>query len=513
MSILLPADIKSLSTEKKTELLRLLDARIKQTELQKSRNSLISFAKMMFPSYADGAHHRHIAKIFKDVLEGKKRRVIINIAPRMGKSLLTSFLLPAWFLGHKPTSQIIMATHTASLSEDFGRQVRNLLASDEYREVFPDTQLSPDFKGAGAWNTTGGGKYYAVGVGGALAGRGADLLVIDDPHSEQDVKTGSRTVFDHAWSWYQTGPRQRLMWNGSIIVLMTRWGLLDMTARLIDHQIKNPDSDKWEVIEFPAILNESTAEEKSLWPEKWPLEELQRTRAAIDPKYWSAQYQQNPTADASAIIKREYWKTWEEEEPPKCDYILMSVDTAHDTKTTADYSACTTWGVFYVEATEGPLAGKQVANIIMLDAFKDRMEFPELKAVMYKHWKEWQPDTFLIEKKAAGAPLIQELRQMGIPVQEYSPSRGRTGVSNDKVSRVNAIADLFASGIVWAPDRRWAKEVIEECAAFPVGEHDDYVDTVAQSLLRFRQGGFITLDSDEIREQKAVKRRTSRPYY
>ena len=507
------AELQNLPPQQKLALIELLDERIRRAELEKNKNSLISFATDMYPGYHVGPHHKHIAKIFKDVLEGKKKRVIINIAPRFGKSLLTSYLFPAWFLGHRPDAKVIMATHTASLSEDFSRQVRNLISSEEYQAVFPGTALSEDSKGAARWDTTRGGKYYAVGVGGALAGRGADLCVIDDPHSEQDVRTGSRTVFDQAWSWYQTGPRQRLQWGGAIIVLMTRWGLLDLTARLIDHQIKNPDADQWEVVEFPALLNENLPEEKSLWPDKWSLEELRSTRAAIDPRYWSSQYQQNPTSDVSAVLKREYWQVWEEEDPPACSYLMMSVDTAHEAKTSADYSACTMWGVFYKDIEEGKDAGKQKTCIIMLDAFKDRMEFPELKEVMYKHWKEWGPDCFLIEKKAAGAPLIQEFRRMGIPVQEYTPTRGARGTSNDKIARVNAVSDIFASGMVYAPDRRWAKEVIEECAAFPVGEHDDYVDTVTQALLRFRQGGFLTLPSDEEDEPRKFRSRSLRPYY
>lgn len=494
-------------------LLDLISEKTRRIELQNSRDDLISFAKQVYPGYAAGAHHRHIARIFKDILDGKKKRVIINIAPRFGKSLLTSYLFPAWYLGHRPNSKVLMATHTASLSEDFSRQVRNLIEDPEYQAVFPKTQLSSDSKGAGQWDTSVGGKYYAVGVGGSIAGRGADLCVIDDPHSEQDVRTGSKTVFEQAWAWYQTGPRQRLQWGGSIVVLMTRWGLADLTAKLIDHQIKNPDADQWEVVEFPALLNENEPEEKSLWPEKWSLEELRATRATIDTRYWQSQYQQNPTSDVSAIIKREHWQMWTEDDPPTCSYVLMSVDTAHETKTTADFSACTMWGVFYREETEGRQAGRMVPCIILLDAFKDRMEFPELKEVLYKHWKEWQPDTFLIEKKAAGAPLIQEFRRMGIPVQEYTPTRGRAGTSNDKVARVNAISDLFASGVVYAPDRRWAKEVIEECAAFPVGTNDDFVDTVSQALLRFRQGGFITLDSDEEDEKKSFRRKSLRPYY
>jgi predicted phage terminase large subunit-like protein len=146
-------------------------------------------------------------------------------------------------------------------------------------------------------------------------------------------------------------------------------------------------------------------------------------------------------------------------------------------------------------------------HLILLDAFKDRMMFPELKEAAFKHWKEWDPDAFIVEKKAAGSPLIQELRRMGIPVQEFTPSRG-----NDKVARMNAVSDLFASGKVWAPDTRWAREVIEEVAAFPVGDHDDFVDTTTQALLRYRQGGFISLPSD-YEDEPALFRRKQFAYY
>jgi predicted phage terminase large subunit-like protein len=338
-------------------------------------------------------------------------------------------------------------------------------------------------------------------VGGALAGRGADLFVIDDPHSEQDVQAHSRLAFDTAWSWFQTGPLQRLMPGGAIIVIMTRWGKLDLTGRLIDYQTKNPQAVPWEIVELPAILNEGEENEKSLWPEQWPLEQLKATKASIDPQYWNAQYMQQPTSNAAAIISRKLWRVWPSDDPPTCEYIIQSWDTAFEAKNRADYSACTTWGVFYNEEE------KDEAQVILLDAFKERMEFPDLKAAALKHYKEWEPDAFIVEKKAAGAPLIQELRAMGIPVQEFSPSRG-----NDKIVRVNAIADLFSSGKVWAPDTRWAREVIEEVAAFPNGDNDDFVDTTSQALLRFRQGGFIALDSDE-KDEPSLFRRRRAAYY
>jgi predicted phage terminase large subunit-like protein len=494
------AALPTMTTKSKLELVEILEERERRLSLQNSRTNMIDFAKRVYPGFKVGPHHRKLSKIFQDVIDGKKKRVIINIAPRMGKSEFSSYLFPAFFLGNYSDKKIIMGTHTASLSEDFGRRVRNLLEDDDYNAVFPGTKLAQDQKASGKWSTADGGQYYAAGVGGALAGRGADLFMIDDPHSEQDVKANSRLAFDTAWSWFQTGPLQRLMPNGAIIVVMTRWGPLDLTGRLIDYQVKNPDSPRWEIVELPAILNEGTDNEKSLWPEQWPLESLKSAKSSMDPRYWNAQYMQQPTSDVSAIISRKSWRIWPNEDPPDCEYVIMSWDTAHETKSTSDYSACTTWGVFYNEEENN------APQLVLLDAFKDRMAFPELKVIAFKHWKEWEPDAFIVEKKAAGGPLIQELRAMGIPVQEFTPSRG-----NDKMVRVNAIADLFTSGIVWAPDTRWAREVIEEVAAFPVGENDDYVDTTSQALLRFRQGGFISLDSDE-KDDKIYRARRAAYY-
>jgi len=493
-------NLGKLTAAEKLEALQLLDKAQEHKQKSLARSDMLEFAKSVYPGFKVGPHHRKLAKIFTEVIAGTKKRVIINIAPRMGKSEFSSYLFPAFFLGNFPEKKIIMGTHTAGLSEDFGRRVRNLLADEDYHGLFPQTLVADDQKAAGKWSTSAGGQYYAAGVGGALAGRGADLFVIDDPHSEQDVKANSRLAFDTAWSWFQTGPLQRLMPGGAIIIVMTRWGKLDLTGRLIDYQAKNPEAEPWEIVELPAILHEDTENEKSLWPEQWPLATLKATKASIDPQYWNAQYMQQPTSNNAAIISRKSWRVWEKEDPPRCDYIIQSWDTAFETSNTADYSACTTWGVFYNEDEDDK------AQVILLDAFKDRMAFPELKVIALKHYKEWEPDAFIVEKKAAGAPLIQELRAVGIPVEEFSPSRG-----NDKIVRLNAVSDLFASGSVWAPDKRWAREVIEEVASFPNGENDDFVDTTSQALLRFRRGGFIPLDTDEQADRFYQARRAA--YY
>jgi predicted phage terminase large subunit-like protein len=462
----------------------------------KGKENLLDFIHHVYPGYKVGPHHRRLAQIFEDIANGIKKRVIVNIAPRHGKSELISFLAPAWFLGKFPHKKIIMSSHTADLAVNFGRRVRNLVGSDSYKDVFPQVELQADSKSASRWGTNYNGEYFAIGVGGARAGRGADLFIIDDPHSEQEAKTGRPDVFLPAWEWFQSGPLQRLMPGGAIIVVMTRWSKLDLTGQIVNQMQREEGVDQWEVVEFPAILNE-----KPLWGDFWALDELLAKKAGMDIRYWEAQYMQNPVSEEGALIKREWWKIWDKDDPPKCEFIIMSLDAAQESNNRADYNALTTWGVFFNEETDN-------FNIILLNAIKKRMEFPDLKKLVLEEYKEWEPDAFVVEKKSNGAALYQELRRMGVPVGEFTPGKGQ-----DKISRVNAVADLFSSGIVWAPDRRWAKEVIEECNDFPSGANDDLVDSTTQALLRFRQGGFIRLPTDERDEIQYFKSSRRAAYY
>ena len=477
--------IPSLPKQEQLELHQMLSALEEMNKVKQRQNNFLDFIKHVYPNYIIGEHHRKLAQLFEDIANGKKKRIIVNIAPRHGKSELISYLAPAWFLGKHPAKKVIMASHTADLAVNFGRRVRNLVGSEAYKDIFPEVMLQSDSKSASRWGTNYNGEYFAIGVGGALAGRGADLFIIDDPHSEQDAKLGKSDVFLPAWEWFQSGPLQRLMPGGAIIVVMTRWSKLDLTGQIVNQMIKNDDVDDWEVVEFPAILENKAGEEIPLWPEFWSLEELQSRRAALDVRYWNAQYLQNPTSEEGALIKREWWNIWEKETPPSCDFIIMSLDAAQEANNRADYNALLTWGVFYNEEVNN-------YNIILLNAIKKRLEFPELKELAIEEYKEWEPDVFIVEKKSNGAALYQEFRRMGIPVGEFTPGKGQ-----DKVSRVNAVSDLFHSGIVWAPDHRWAHEVIEECNDFPSGQNDDLVDATTLALLRFRQGGFIKLPSDE----------------
>lgn len=616
--------IPNLSLDQQKEVLGLLEE-LDQAEVKdKARNTFMGFCNMVWPAFIEGRHHKIMADAFERVARGELKRLIINMPPRHTKSEFASYLLPSWFLGNAPGKKVIQASHTAELSVGFGRKVRNLVDSDDYKSLFPSVGLRADSKAAGRWSTNAGGEYFAIGVGGAVTGKGADLLIIDDPHSEQEGQSGDPSVFDKAYEWYTSGPRQRLQPGGAIIIVMcmtgdtpvlmangiekalsdiqvgdqvatyskgklttstvnnhqssgldtvytiqtqsgrtvrankrhpflversgktewirlknlkpgdlivslalplntdgfttdriksifqsgveevfdveidrtenfianglvshnTRWHKRDLTGQIIKSSVNKTGTDEWEVIEFPAIMPSETP----LWPEFWPMAELVALREELPPAKWNAQYQQNPTSEGGALVKRSWWRIWEHKDPPVCEFIIQSWDTAFLKTQRADYSACTAWGVFYAPDRDG----QTVANIILLDAFKERLEFPELKKKAYQLYVDLQPDACIIEAKAAGTPLIFELRAMGIPVSDYTPSRG-----NDKISRVNAVSDLFASGIVWRPERRFAEEVVEEFAAFPNGEHDDLVDSSTQALLRFRQGGFLKLNSDE----------------
>ncbi len=472
-----------------------LQLRLAQLEKQEScRENFLDFVGTMWPDFISGRHHRIIAEKLERVARGELKRLIINMAPRHTKSEFASFLFPAWMMGKNPNMKIIQATTTTGLAVNFGRKTKNLIDSDEFKDVFPDVKLAADSKASGRWDTSRGGMYYAVGVGSNLAGRGGDLVIIDDPHSEQTAMSNSG--FDDAWDWYTGGPRQRLQPGGSIVLVQTRWSEKDMTGQLMRAMAKDELADQWEVVELPAIFDDGTP----CWPEFWSLEDLTAVRASIPPSKWNAQYQQRPTGEENAIIKREWWNKWEKESVPQLEYVIQSYDTAFSKRETADYSAITTWGVFY------PNEGGSGPNLILLDSKKGRWEFPELKAMALEEYNFWDPDTVIVEAKASGMPLTHELRSMGIPVVNFTPSRG-----NDKVTRVHSVSPLFEAGMVWAPDTSFADEMIEEVAAFPNGEHDDLVDSMTQALMRYRQGNFVQLPTDDWQDGEESAR--IRAYY
>ena len=483
--------------------LRVLEAQLIKLEKLKDRElcqeKFIKFVERVWPTFISGAHHKRMAEAFERVANGTCKRLIINMPPRHTKSEFASYLLPAWFLGKFPHKKVIQASNTGELAVGFGRKVRNLVDSEVYNNIFPNLALQADSKAAGRWNTSKGGDYFAIGVGGTVTGKGADVLIIDDPHSEQEAAMAASNpeIYDKVYEWYTSGPRQRLQPGGAIVVVMTRWAQRDLTGQVLKSAAQR-SGEEWEVIEFPAILPSG----RPLWPQFWSFEELSALREELPNAKWQAQYQQNPVGNESAIVKRDWWKWWEKDDPPVCEYILQSWDTAFEKTQRADYSAGTTWGIFACE--EDNFA----PNIILLNTYKKRVEFPELKRDVMREYNEYEPDSLIVEKKASGAPLIYDLRAMGIPVQEYTPSKGQ-----DKIARLNSVSDIIASGKVWVPQTRWAEELVDEVAAFPSGEHDDLVDATTLALMRFRQGGFLRLPSDEPEEVQWFKSHRRERFY
>ena len=469
-------EIKKLPPDAKRQFVKYAQKLAEKKKGSHVYSNFLNFVKHVWPQFIEGSHHKIIAEKFNDIANGKIKRLIINMPPRHTKSEFASNLLPAWMVGRKPDLKIIQTTHTTELAIRFGRKAKTLIDSPEYQQIFK-TRLREDSQAAGKWETEQGGEYYAAGVGSASTGRGADLLIIDDPHSEQDALNAA--ALEKAYEWYTSGPRQRLQPGGAIVVVMTRWSTKDLTGALMKSQ-KEIKSDKWEVIEFPAIMPSG----EPVWPEFWKLEELEGVKASLSVPKWNAQWMQDPTSEEGSIIKRDWWKVWEKDDIPPLKHVIQSYDTAFLKKETADYSAITTWGVFYPNDDSWP-------NLILLDALKDRYEFPELRRVALEQYQYWKPETVVIESKASGLPLTYELRKMGIPVVNFSPSKGQ-----DKHARVNAVAPLFESGVIWAPEEKYAEEVIEECAAFPYGDHDDLVDSTTQAVMRFRQGGFVQHPED-----------------
>ena len=477
----------------------LLEEQLKKLDTRDlARDKFMWYAKHVYDGFIEGRHHKIIAEKLEAIAEGKLKRLIVNMPPRHSKSEFASYLMPSWFLGRNPKLKIIQATMNTELAVRFGRKVRDLIADPIYAEIFPDTDLKQDSQAAGRWETSAGGEYFAAGVGAAMTGRGADLLIIDDPHSEQDALSSS--AYDTAYEWYTSGPRQRLQPGGTIIIVQTRWSKKDLTGRLLGAQARDLMADQWDVVEFPAILPSG----EPLWHEFWKKEELLKVKASLSVGKWNAQWQQNPTSEEVAMVKRDWWQLWEREDIPRLDYIIQSYDTAYSKKETADYSAITTWGVF--EPKEN---GEQ--HLILLDAKKGRWSFPELKDIAVDQNEYWEPDMMLIEAKASGASLADELRMLNLPVTTFSPGRRKGGGGMDKTTRMHMVSPIFESGKVWYPDEKFADEVIEEVASFPNGDHDDYCDSMTMALLRFRQGGFISLQGED--EPEDWFPRGAREYY
>ena len=449
----------------------------------KVQGSLLEYAKFQMPEYQTPAHIKLLAHKLEEVERGNIKRLAIFMPPRHGKSQLTSQFFPAWYLGRNPSKFVIATTYAQDLADDFGRSVRNQIQDEDYNRIFSDCTLSKDSSSVRRFHTTGSGVYYAVGAGGAITGRGAHLLLIDDPIKGRE-DADSDAMRSNLIDWYRSTAYSRLMPGGSIILIQTRWHEDDLAGWILRETSHEP----WEVIELPAVLDEKASKilkrpkGQALWPEAYDKKRLEEIKKTAGSREWNSLYMQRPSAEEGNILKRYWWKEWTEDNPPECNYILQSWDTAYTVKSTSDYSAVTTWGIF---------ENNGIQNAILLSARRERWEFPELKSEAINLYNEFKPDVVLIEAKASGWSLIQELQRAGIPITPFNPKKA------DKKTRAHSVTPLFESGRVWYPSSKyWAEDVINQCAQFPSSNYDDLVDSTTQALMRLRQGLFVEHPQD-----------------
>ena len=470
-----------------------------------ARWSFIYFVRLVRPDLMIGPHHRIMARAFRKMARRELLRVIISMPPGWTKSQFTSVCLPAWLYGLTPDGRVLHATHTKDLVEGFGREVRDLLQTDEYRRLFPDTKLRQDVKAAARWYTTKRGRYVGASVGTAVAGKRADAAgIIDDPISEQDAYSEKKRK--NVIAWYPGGFRTRLLPDTPIALIMTRWHNADLAGWLIEEARKNPKKERWTVINIPALADAAASKMlkvpvgESTFPQLWPTKEVEQIREEMPPHVWSALYCGKPTEDEGRILLKSWWKPWKKDRAlPQFDYVIQCWDTAYeeDEEADGDFCACTTWGVFQNEAT-----GR--AALFLLARYNKRVGFPTLRKDAQDAYKRYEPDVVLVEPKASGKSLVQELRLANVPCREWQPERGSRGREKSKYARTHAASVVLSDGDVFYPEGyRWAQEIIEQCAQFPLGEHDDLVDTCSMAWLWLRRTWRVELSDEDKDDEKA----------
>jgi len=455
--------------------------------------------------FYDNWHIDAVSDHLQAVVEGDIKRLIINIPPRHMKSISVAVALPAWAWTIQPEKKFLYASYAGSLSIRDSVKCRRLLDSRWYKEHFGETfKLTSDQNQKQRFENNKTGARIATSVDGALTGEGGDIIVIDDPHNVRESE--SSTVREGVLEWWDQAMQTRLNdpKTGAFIIIMQRVHENDLTGHILSNEL----GDEWDHLCLPAryeighptitrstlnFFDPRTEEGELLWPDRIDDKTLANLERSLGSYAAAGQLQQRPMPKGGGILKAEWWVPWEKEElPNNIEYVLQSWDTAFSTKENSSYSARTTWGVF---------RNNGQVNVIVIDMWYDRVSYPELRKIAQESYEEWEPDAVLIEKKASGQSLLQDLRMAGIPVLEYSPDR-------DKQARAHASSALLEDGRIYFPfNKKWAKDLIDICAAFPAGDNDDIVDTCTQAWLRLRKGWFVTHSNDYEEDEYPEKRR------
>ena len=486
-----------------------------------SRTDFLTFVRSLAPTlvsdWKNGKHIEVISNKLKQLEAGEIKRLMVFLPPRSSKSILCSKLFPAWYIGRNPEHEILTVSHSDQLSSDFGRSVRDIVSTEKFSDIFKGVSLRTDVRAAGKWKTNQGGTYYAAGVRSQIAGRGAHIAILDDVMSEEDSysETGRKYVKD----WYPAGLRTRIMPNGAILIINTRYHYDDLCGWLLKQQEDMSEYEiiPWEVIRIPAWLDEDAAEllqlpvGSSYFPEWKPKEILkideEEIKASNGSRYWNALYMQDPTPEEGGLIKKRWIQWWEYEEAPTCDFIIQTYDTAFSTKTTADYSVIQTWGIFNHFEEDSVGYESFSPNLILLGNVRGRFEYPELRRIAQMLYDDHRPDICIVEKKASGQSLIQDMRRGGLPVQEYIPDR-------DKVSRVYAASPLMEAGRVWLPKhKKWSDDLMTELLQFPNAAHDDQVDALCMAIHYMKESWHLTHPDDPYYDDEDKKNKKRVAYW
>lgn len=472
------------------------------------------FVKLLAPlmldgnDYRDGRHIQAIAGTLEDIEAGDLDRLMLMLPPGSMKSVLL-MLFVAWSLGKNPTWRIMWISHTADKAQDCSRRIRDLLEFPEYLEIFPNIRLRDDVRGVTAWTLRQGGSFLPKGAGQSLAGYRYNLGILDDPLSEQTAKSDNdrQKVND----WYYPGFRSRKLPDSRIILVNTRWHVNDLSGYLLDKAERNSRVDQWEVISIPAILDAKSAEYLMLpvggsyWPEYITLDDLTSTREGSTRGDWAALYLQSPTGDDGNIFSSADIQDWVEDDPPECDEVIQTLDTAFSTKSSADYSVIQTWGIFYLKYQDDEGLDYYEPNAILLNQIRDRLSYPNLRKAALAEYRRYKPDRVIVENKASGQSLLQDLKLNKLPVLPFQPDR-------DKVARAHAVTGIIERGRVWLPlGKKFATELLKEMLEFPRGAHDDSVDALVMALLYFQRRYELT--QEEVSKPTPNYKRARRGYW
>ena len=475
----------------------------------RAKDDFLTFVKIFAPTLVSdfkmGRHIKLLCQKLQGVVDGDIKRLMVFLPPRSSKSLICSKLFPAWYIGNFSNHEIMSVSHSDQLASDFGRTVRDIVNTEKFQRIFKGVALRSDVKAAGKWKTNKNGSYYAAGVRSQVAGRGANVALLDDVMSEED--SFSQTGRKYIKEWYPAGLRTRLMPNGAIIIINTRYHYDDLCGWLLKQEkTAEQNTYSWEVISIPAWLNEEAAEllglpvGSSYFPE-WKSDKIlkideEEIRASNGARYWNSLYMQDPSPDDGGIIKKKYIQWWEYDEPPECQFIIQTYDTAFSTSRTADFSVIQTWGIFNDYDEDYGFS----SHLILLGNTKGRYEYPELRRIAQDLYKEFRPDVCIIERKASGQSLIQDMRRAGLPVLDYLPDK-------DKIARVYASTPMMEAGRVWLPKNKvWADDLFSECMSFPNGSHDDQVDCLSMAIHYMKDSWNLTHPEDPSWEDDGSKR-------